>query len=127
MIFEYTLHIPCESVAGKMGNVILRRAAHGQSILTWLMKSLEILKVTSSVLSDVVTTHNIRMPKNSSKNAKIRKLMSLPIVKEALTADELACLENKMKQQEENRQKKKTSEEKDEDGSENEDLTEERP
>ena len=120
-IFDYSLHIPNETMASKTGNVIVRPGCSGQSVLIWLLRSGEIIKLTSSVLSDIIGSHDIRMPKNSSKNAKIRKLMAMNLVKETMSEAELNTLESQLKEQEASRKKKKEEEENNDDGSDQED------
>ena len=122
LIYNYSLHMPSDTAAEKLGGIVLRLAAHGQDLLTWLMRTKEILKVTSAILTDIVANNKIRTPKNSSKNAKIRKLMALQSMKTNLTEQELNKLEAQMKEQENRRNKKRPDEDKDDDASENEET-----
>ena len=107
----------------KMGNLVIRRSVNGQKVLTFLMRSLQILKLTNTIISDILAHECIRMPKNSSKAAKIRKLMSLDIVKKTVNSEQLENLEAALKEQEKNRNKKKGHEDpfKEEEASDNED------
>ena len=107
----------------KMGNLVIRRSAAGQKVLTHLMQTGQILKLTNNVLNDIMAHECIRMPKNSSKSAKIRKLMTIDIITRTVSADQLQLLEAMLKEQEKNRAKKKTDDDptKEDDASENED------
>ena len=92
-------------------------------MLTHLMKTCEILKVTSLTLSEILNSERTRMPKNSSKAAKIRKLMSLETVRAAVTGDELALIEQALCEQERQRnQKKKEAETKEDEAEDEEDM-----
>ena len=123
VIHDYSLHIPPDSLVMKMGNLVIRRSVNGQKVLTFLMRSLQILKLTNTIISDILAHECIRMPKNSSKAAKIRKLMSLDIVKKTVNSEQLENLEAALKEQEKNRNKKKGHEDpfKEEEASDNED------
>ena len=115
-IYPYTLHVPSSALEAKTGGFVIRRAAKSQTMLTHLMKTCEILKVTSLVLSEILNNERVKMPKNSSKAAKIRKLMTLESVRASVTEEELACIEKALCEQEKQRsQKKKEGEAKDED------------
>eukprot|EP00439_Symbiodinium_sp_Y106_P028165 s1222_g3.t1 len=66
------------------------------------------MNITSAALSEILAAYEARIPKNSSKHAKIRKLMTLNDVKEALGDDGVARMEQKLCEIEKNRSSKKT-------------------
>ena len=69
------------------------------------------MSITSAALSEILIDYECRMPKNSSKHAKIRKLMTLADVKEALGDDGVARMEAKLQEIEKNRASKKKEKE----------------
>ncbi|CAE7939228.1 unnamed protein product, partial [Symbiodinium necroappetens] len=69
------------------------------------------MNITSAALSEILTAYELRMPKNSSKHAKIRKLMTLDDVKTTLGEDGLEGLEQKMLEIEKSRASKKKEKE----------------
>ena len=85
----------------------LSQRAQSILLLVNLFISETIMSITSAALSDLLTACDCRMPKNSSKHAKIRKLMTLADVKEALGDDGVARMEAKLQEIEKNRVSKK--------------------
>ena len=82
---------------------MIRRAAKSQTLLVHLVKTCEILKVTSLTLSEILVHERVKMPKNSSKAAKIRKLMSLHSVCSSVSGEDLARVEKALADQENRR------------------------
>ena len=95
----------------KCGGILFRRGPKAYSLLVNLFISETIMSITSAALSDLLTACDCRMPKNSSKHAKIRKLMTLADVKEALGDDGVARMEAKLQEIEKNRVSKKKEKE----------------
>ena len=87
---------------------MLRRGPKAYSLLVYLFVSESIMNITSAALSEILAAYEARIPKNSSKHAKIRKLMTLNDVKEALGDDGVARMEQKLCEIEKNRSSKKT-------------------
>ena len=95
----------------KCGGILLRRGPRAYSLLVHLFISESIMSITSAALSEILIDYECRMPKNSSKHAKIRKLMTLADVKEALGEDGGARMEAKLQEIEKNRASKKKEKE----------------
>ncbi|CAE7741926.1 unnamed protein product [Symbiodinium sp. CCMP2456] len=110
-IFCYTIHVCPASLESKCGGILFRRGPRAYSLLVFLFVSQSIMSITSAALSDILTAYEIRMPKNSSKHAKIRKLMTLDDVKTTLGEDGLEGLEQKMLEIEKGRASKKKEKE----------------
>ncbi|CAE7389174.1 unnamed protein product [Symbiodinium necroappetens] len=95
-IFEYTIHVSPASLECKCGGILIRRGSKPYSLLVHLFISETILSITSAALSEILTAYEARMPKNSSKHAKIRKLLTLADVKETLGDHGVARMEQKL-------------------------------
>ena len=110
-IFSYTIHVCPASLESKCGGILFRRGPKAYSLLVFLFVSQSIMNITSAALSEILTAYELRMPKNSSKHAKIRKLMTLDDVKTTLGEDGLEGLEQKMLEIEKSRASKKKEKE----------------
>ncbi|CAE7789951.1 unnamed protein product [Symbiodinium sp. CCMP2592] len=110
-IFEYTVHVSPASMESKCGGILLRRGPQAYSLLVHLFISGSIMNITSAALSEILIDYECRMPKNSSKHAKIRKLMTLADVKESLSDEGVAQMEAKLQEIEKNRSAKKKEKE----------------
>ncbi|CAE7579412.1 unnamed protein product [Symbiodinium sp. CCMP2592] len=106
-IFCYTLHVCPTSMESKCGGILFRRGPKPYSLLVHLFVSENIMSITSAALSDILTAYSIRMPKNSSKHAKITKLMTLDEVKQAIGDAGVARMEAKLLEIDKNRHSKK--------------------
>ena len=106
-IFEYTIHVSPASLECKCGGILIRRGSKPYSLLVHLFISETILSITSAALSEILTAYEARMPKNSSKHAKIRKLLTLADVKETLGDHGVARMEQKLQEIEKSRSSKK--------------------
>ena len=71
-----------------------------------LVKSEQILQVTSTALDELLLTQKLRMPKNSSKASKIRKLLQSETVQNNLNKEELDAVEKRLQEIDEKRKKK---------------------
>ena len=71
-----------------------------------LVKTENILQVTSAALDELLISQGLRMPKNSSKAAKTRKLLQSDTTQNNLSKDELEAVEKKLQEIEERRTKK---------------------
>ncbi|CAE7566035.1 unnamed protein product [Symbiodinium sp. CCMP2592] len=92
--FDFSVHCCDVKLATKLGtSLILRRALKAMPLLVSLIASRGILKITSDCLSRMINCYGQRLRKNASKSEKIRTLMRLPIVREALSEENLAKLE----------------------------------
>ena len=95
----------------KLGSCfVLRRGARPYSLLSWLVHSAQIVSLLSSVLTDILNSFEIRMPKMTTKNAKIRKLLSLQEISDTCTQEEVDKIEAMLIAQEQKRNSKKEAE-----------------
>ena len=74
------------------------------------MHSAQIVSLLSSVLTDILNSFEIRMPKMTTKNAKIRKLLSLQEISDTCTQEEVDKIEAMLIAQEQKRNSKKEAE-----------------
>ena len=109
-MFQYSLHVPSPSLEAKTDGVILRRAARGHSILAFLFLSGHILKVNSDTLSDLLANEKLKLPKNSTRKAKINALTQASSVRESVSEELLKAIQQQLEEEEANRKKKNRSE-----------------
>ena len=105
-MFQYTLHVPSPSLEAKTDGVILRRAARGHNILSFLFLSSHILKVNSDTLSDLLANQRLKLPKNSTRKAKIQALMQAPNIRESVSEEILKDIQRQLEEEDISRKKK---------------------
>ena len=94
-------------MAEKTGSgLFVRRSVKNWSILAWHAKQTTLCKLTSDILSYLLTEHNLTVRKNSSKSVKIRALLLCDDVKTNCTEQEIQSMENAVAKMEEARNKK---------------------
>lgn len=71
-----------------------------------MIRSKDIVKVTSESLSQLAAEHGLQIRRNSTKSAKIRALCQLPEVTAACTPAELEALDELLKEIDEKRRKR---------------------
>ena len=110
-MYGYSIHWVQGKIIEKLGtSLLLRRAVSGEPMIVAMMRSHEILKINTDTLSKCCSCYGINCRKLMSKNNKIRALMKLPMVSNAINEDALAALEARLKEIEEKRKKKSTEE-----------------
>ena len=113
--FDFSVHCCDVKLATKLGtSLILRRAKEARPLLVSLIASRGILKITSDCLSRMISCYGQRLRKNASKSEKIRTLIRLPMVREALSEENLAKLEQLLSDLDAKRRKKCSEAEQDE-------------
>ena len=108
-MFRYTLHVPAASLEPKTESILIRRGRTGVSLLVYLFLTGNILKLTSDTLSEILTQEKIKLPKNSTKRAKITALLKAPMIQENIPEETRISIEKKLDEDEANRKNKKTN------------------
>ncbi|OLQ00711.1 hypothetical protein AK812_SmicGene16606 [Symbiodinium microadriaticum] len=110
ILYGYSLHMCDKALEDKCGSSLLfRRGFQEFSLLCYLVQSQEILQTSSASLSELLHKSDVQMPKNSTKNQKIRRLLSLQAVKQACGEARLLRLLAKLDEQDEKRKRKQES------------------
>ena len=108
LVYDYTIHFTAGSLADKMGCcMFFRRSFKGFSLLAALLRNLDIARIPSDSLTQLLKVHNINMRKTATKVCKIRSLCQVETVLKDLSAEEVKALEELMKNMES--KKKKTT------------------
>ena len=98
---------------------MIRASAKQYDMACWCFKSGSILRLKTDVLTELASTQHIRVPRNSTKAAKIRMLAASPVIKANCSTEELADIEKALLEMDEKRkrkaQKEKTNESEEED------------
>ncbi|CAE7186234.1 unnamed protein product, partial [Symbiodinium necroappetens] len=106
-VFSYTIHFVGPRLCDKLGcAAVLRRCEAGQKLLVWMIRSKDIVKVTSESLSQWAAQYSLQIRRNSTKSAKIRALCQLPDVTAACTPAELKALDDLLNEIDEKRRKR---------------------
>ncbi|CAE7442053.1 unnamed protein product [Symbiodinium microadriaticum] len=106
-VFSYTIHFVGPRLCDKLGcAAVLRRCEAGQKLLVWMIRSKDIVKVTSESLSQWAAQYGLQIRRNSTKSAKIRALCQLPDVTAACTPAELKALDDLLNEIDEKRRKR---------------------
>ena len=106
-MFRYTLHVPATSLETKTDSILIRRGRTGVSLLVYLFLTANILKLASDTLSEILTQEKIKLPKNSTKRAKITALLKSPTIQEQIPEETRISIEKKLEEDELNRKNKK--------------------
>ena len=89
-----------------MGSCLfLRRSKNGHSLLVALLRSLQISKISSDCLSQLLRVHNVNMRKTATKLCKIRALCNIETVMKDLTTEEVTAVEAMLKEMESKKKK----------------------
>ncbi|CAE7646167.1 unnamed protein product [Symbiodinium sp. CCMP2592] len=105
--FDYSIHLAEPSLSDKCGtSLILRRGMKDLSLMGWLVTSGDILKLTVKNLMDFMDSRGTRMPKNTTKAQRIRKILSMDDIQQECGENVLNAILKKLEQQEEKRRKK---------------------
>ena len=118
-MFQYTVHVPCSGLEAKADGILIRRGLKGFTLLSYLFLSEHVLKLNSDTLSDLLSQERIRMPKNSTRKAKIFGLMKTATVQDSVADNILQGIVKKMEEEETNRKKRKAADEDEEQTGEN--------
>ena len=106
MVYDYTIHFTNGSLADKMGCcMFFRRSFKGFSLLTALLRNLDIARVPSDCLTQLLKVHSINMRKTATKVCKIRSLCQVETVLKDLSAEEVKGLEELLKNMESKKKK----------------------
>ena len=109
-MFQYTLHVPCATLEAKTDNIIIRRGTRGYSLLAYLFLTANILKVNSETLTELLNNEKMKLPKNSTRKAKITSLAKAATVEEHVPPEVRSAIEKKLEEEEANRRKVKSNE-----------------
>ena len=105
--FGYSIHLAEPSLSDKCGtSFILRRDMKDFSLMGWLVASGDILKLTVKNLMDFMDSRGTRMPKNTTKAQRIRRILSMDDIQQECSEDVINAILQKLEQQEEKRRKK---------------------
>ncbi|CAE7840654.1 unnamed protein product [Symbiodinium sp. CCMP2592] len=109
-VFTYTIHFLSPRLCDKVGcAAVLRRSSSGQTLLVWMVRSKDIVKLTSETLTQWAAEYGLELRRNSTKSAKIRALCQLPAVIAACTPAELKALDDLLNEIDEKRRKRTKS------------------
>ena len=113
-VFEHSLHILNATLSSKIGcSLVFRKAKRGHSLLSYSVQTCTLTSLTNETLEQLLLWQQIRLPKNTTKATRIRKLLETPHVVQRCTEASIQKLHAKLAEQEEKRQKKNnTGEEK---------------
>ena len=76
------------------------------SLMGWLVASGDILKLTVKNLMDFMDSRGTRMPKNTTKAQRIRRILSMDDIQQECSEDVINAILQKLEQQDEKRRKK---------------------
>lgn len=112
VLYGYSLHVCDKALEDKCGSSLLfRRGFQEFSLLCYLVQSQEILQTSNASLTELLHKSDVQMAKNSTKNQKIRRLLSLESVKQACGEERLQKLFAKLDEQDAKRKRKENKEE----------------
>ncbi|CAE6965504.1 unnamed protein product [Symbiodinium sp. CCMP2592] len=109
-IYRYTLHVLEPSLEAKLPGFVFRREPGGACLLLFLFRNGGILDVSSDALSELLALEGMRLPKNATKSAKIRKLMTASIVAQNTDESLRSSIEDRLKARDEANKKRKKME-----------------
>ena len=110
-MYEYTVHVPDTFLEQKVGGVILRRGTVAFDLASYLFKTGEIVKITSAAMDELLLSLGVRMPKNATKGAKVRRMMTCDVIASKLDRAVLDAVEAKLKEIEAQRKSKNKDDE----------------
>ncbi|CAE7658675.1 unnamed protein product [Symbiodinium sp. CCMP2592] len=111
-LYGYSLHVCEQALEDKCGSSLLfRRGFQEFNLLCYLVQSQEILKTSSASLSELLQKCDVQMPKTTTKNQKIRRLLSLDAVKTACGEPKILKLLAKLDEQDEKRKRNQSKKE----------------
>lgn len=107
-LFEYTVHLAPKGVEDKCGcGFLLRRGVKSYGLVAYLVHTLEILKLHSATISEILFEADIRLPKNTSKGLKIRRVLEMDSVKNHVSEGTIASIQKILDEQDEKRKQNK--------------------
>ncbi|CAE7232876.1 unnamed protein product [Symbiodinium necroappetens] len=105
--YDYTIHLSDQSLAEKCGSsLVLRRGTKSFSLMPFLVEKGFILKLTVANLMDFLASCGIRMPKNSTKAARIRRVLQMDCITQECSPDKIRAILEVLDKQEEKRRKR---------------------
>ncbi|CAE7873725.1 unnamed protein product [Symbiodinium necroappetens] len=105
--YDYTIHVSDQIMAEKTGScLVLRRGTKSFSLMPFLVEKGFILKLTVANLMDFFASCGIRMPKNTTKAARIRRLLQMDCITQECSPDKIRAILEVLDKQEEKRRKK---------------------
>ena len=105
-VVEYSLHLTDGSIRTKFGSPLLIRPSQKRwSLLAWLVHEASLHLCSADVLSEFLKHFNIRLPKSSTKNTKVRRLLTLEEVTSQCPPEEITRVEEVLQELEEKRKK----------------------
>ncbi|CAE7894225.1 unnamed protein product [Symbiodinium necroappetens] len=105
--YGYTIHLCEPALAAKCGtNLILRRGSQDFSLMAWLVESRHIMKLTVANLMSFMEASGIRMPKNTTKTQRIKRILAMDSIQNECTKTKIDEVLKMLEKQEERRKKK---------------------
>ena len=86
---------------------LLRRSVKSFSLVAYLVHTMEILKLHSATITEILCEADIRLPKNTSKGLKIRRVLDMDSVKNHVSQSIIDKIRSKLDEQEAKRKKNK--------------------
>ncbi|CAE7336219.1 unnamed protein product [Symbiodinium microadriaticum] len=107
-LFEYTVHLAPKGLEDKCGcGFLLRRGVKSFGLVAYLVHNMEILKLHSATISEILFEADIRLPKNTSKGLKIRRVLEMDSVKNHVSEGTIASIKKILDEQDEKRKQSK--------------------
>ncbi|CAE7690019.1 unnamed protein product [Symbiodinium sp. CCMP2456] len=105
--YDYSMHLCDQSLAEKCGtSLVLRRGTKSFSLMPFLVEKGFILQLTVANLMDFLNSCGIRMPKNTTKAARIRKVLQMDSITQECSPERIQAVLQALEKQEEKRRKK---------------------
>ena len=99
-------------MAAKLGVCYLfRTSPKWLSMGAWSVATGTVLRLSSDILSELLTMVGVRMARNSTKAQKTRALMAAEAIRSVCSQEEMDYVETELQKMEEKRKKNKTTEE----------------
>ncbi|OLP94883.1 hypothetical protein AK812_SmicGene23045 [Symbiodinium microadriaticum] len=105
--YGYTIHLCEPALAAKCGtSLILRRGSRDFSLMAWLVESEHITKLTVANLMSFMEASGIRMPKNTTKTQRIKRILAMDSIQRECSQAKIDEVLKMLEKQEERRRKK---------------------
>ena len=105
--YGYTIHLCEPALAAKCGSsLILRRGSQDFSLMAWLVQSGNIVKLTAANLTSFMEASGIRMPKNTTKGQRIKRILTMDNIQTECSETKINEVLKMLEKQEERRKKK---------------------
>ena len=110
-IYQHALHLLSNKLSEKLGSaLVVRRAEKGNSLLSYLVETGEIVKITNECLDALLNWQNMKVCKTTTKANRIRKLLESEHTKKNCSSASIQRVLQALAEQDEKRKKKKEAE-----------------